>query len=825
VADPIKNGDGQAGASAAGADDPLADLGVTAHQLVDAYVLDRDHGLRDRLRDRVELLYGPNDLLFDGLRGGDLLVRTAVGEGMAVAAVLVDGELLSADEAQQRRWQLESSLPGRYAQVRPSGPEGLADGVCARRIADRDGYLLAGQALVRPVPALRHPPSAAEFVAEADPGATVLQSPRFGGDNVLDSVAAGRVRLGAPGTPPYPAPVTSSGPAVQKVQQALIDLGYPLPDHGADGQFGEETERAVSRYKTDRGITPTDPVVGPQTIRSLDRDVIAHGGPPPAPPAPIPPPTPPPDPDADIRRWISAMGPRMLAGNTVQPLIDGPDTFAAYKSAIGTATSNGHFIYLLGWWLDLDVPLEPAAQTRYCLGPAPTAPDPSSLRALLSAAASKGVQIRVMLWDQTGSAQNTAEVAFVNSLSTGAALLDNNQLRYYSGSQHQKVLIVNGSEGLQAFCGGIDINRDRICPTAPQSSSGGSGGAGAPLHDVHCRITDPAADDLVRVFVRRWYANPRHRTLDRAKGPLIGICQPPSPATGTSWVRIGETFNGAAALPAATSTCASPPPELPTKTFRDRDAQKISLTAIDCARRFIYWEDKYMVNMCAGEALRLALPKVEFIILLMPDSRISDLPQRWYRRKKFIEHIRSHAQGSKLHVFTLYDPVSKSSGGAHTYVHAKTLIVDDELAIVGSANCNRRGWESDTEVVAAIAGGATAATRPAKSLRQRVWAEHLGVAVPVVDDAILSAPLWWTPPGPTGSVTLASGTVLSLPARRVIPYDVDGDVDSWPQPPWDTVVDPPTPTPGAPCAGMAVPAVASPVREQQTTVSIPVAVG
>src|SRR5690242_6913802 len=120
-----------------------------------------------------------------------------------------------------------------------------------------------------------------------------------------------------------------------------------------------------------------------------------------------------------------------------------------------------------------------------------------------------------MCWDQSLSAQNTAEVGFINALRTGAAILDNHQLNYYVGSQHQKVLLVNGSEGLQAFCGGIDINRDRVCPKAPQSTSGS--GAGAPLHDVHCRITGPAADDLVRVFVKRWYANPRHQTLDRAK--------------------------------------------------------------------------------------------------------------------------------------------------------------------------------------------------------------------------------------------------------------------------------------------------------------------
>ena len=73
------------------------------------------------------------------------------------------------------------------------------------------------------------------FTTEAITPVTTLTSSRFAGDSDLDAVAKGTLRLATPGTSPHPAPVLSQGPAIAKIQQALIDLSYPLPQHGADG--------------------------------------------------------------------------------------------------------------------------------------------------------------------------------------------------------------------------------------------------------------------------------------------------------------------------------------------------------------------------------------------------------------------------------------------------------------------------------------------------------------------------------------------------------------------------------------------------------------
>ena len=71
-----------------------------------------------------------------------------------------------------------------------------------------------------------------------------LKSSRFAGDEVLESCYDNErvLRKG------------DSGPAVEKVQRALIFLGFPVPRVGANGVFGDETKLAVRSYQEARGL-------------------------------------------------------------------------------------------------------------------------------------------------------------------------------------------------------------------------------------------------------------------------------------------------------------------------------------------------------------------------------------------------------------------------------------------------------------------------------------------------------------------------------------------------------------------------------------------
>jgi phosphatidylserine/phosphatidylglycerophosphate/cardiolipin synthase-like enzyme len=363
----------------------------------------------------------------------------------------------------------------------------------------------------------------------------------------------------------------------------------------------------------------------------------------------------------------------------------------------------------------------------------------STIQALFTNASQNDVQVRAMLWDQAGT-QNTAEVGRINALANGAAILDNRTLNL--GSHHQKILIVKGSEGLITFCGGVDINDDRISAVARQ--------AGSPMHDVHCKIRGPAAFDLLQIFVQRWLDHPDHTALDTAKGALRGLTEPvPSPIAGRNhFVQIGRTYgNGNRHRGIDSDRFGTRPRGYAFAPDGEQTARRLIFKAIREARRFIYIEDQYLVSMNASRELQAALPNIQHLTILIPQGSISDLPQAHFRRREFIAPLRA-AGGAKVRVFFL-----SPAGGNHSYVHAKMYVIDDQFAIIGSANCNRRGFTHDSEVVAGIFDPSqddALAHHFAHQLRIRLWAEHLNMNTSTghaqLNDGVASAVHWLHPP-------------------------------------------------------------------------------
>lgn len=470
--------------------------------------------------------------------------------------------------------------------------------------------------------------------------------------------------------------------------------------------------------------------------------------------------------DPEVATWFDqSAGMRPLThGNKVTTMVSGPEAFTSMVQAITTANSSGHYIYMLNWFIDLE----------FALGVSiPGVSADKRLLDLLFAADKKGVEFRGMFWDQVGF-QNTRAVDTLNNktlFSHAVAILDNNTLnafpavlnldvfiaQFLPGSHHQKVLVVKGSEGLIAFVGGVDWNPDRINNLRTGSFSGQ---AGSPLHDVHCRIEGPAAKQVLKVFIDRWDDHPDTRNfLGMLKfGTLLGSSEPDPPDKGVSHIQIGCTFGNGNEPPGGIKNVNGGR----FYTFApqgERTAERLIIQAISRARRFIYVEDQYMVSIHAAQAFNKALASIEKLIILIPHSDISDHPHVWKMRKDFMRAMfkglsaknkkkavvcyrKEFGDATDRHRATLSHDIERS------YVHAKMMIMDDKFAVIGSANCGRRSYTHDSEIVAGIFDESQddpGRSHVAHDLRIALWARHLALPPDQVFDPIGAAVHWFHP--------------------------------------------------------------------------------
>ena len=66
------------------------------------------------------------------------------------------------------------------------------------------------------------------------------------------------------------------GEQVKNLQKQLISLDYSCGDTGADGDFGEDTEKAVKAFQKEHDLA-SDGAAGPETIKKLEREIFKQG--------------------------------------------------------------------------------------------------------------------------------------------------------------------------------------------------------------------------------------------------------------------------------------------------------------------------------------------------------------------------------------------------------------------------------------------------------------------------------------------------------------------------------------------------------------------
>jgi phospholipase D1/2 len=279
-------------------------------------------------------------------------------------------------------------------------------------------------------------------------------------------------------------------------------------------------------------------------------------------------------------------------------------------------------------------------------------------------------------------------------------------------SQHQKVVVID--DGI-AFAGGLDITRGRWDtsehrPDDPRRRDDDKT-TPRPYHDVQMAVAGNTAAALGDLARQRWL---------RATGKRI---MPPTIADNP-W----PTALNADVTDVNVAIMRTEP------RFKDheeiREVEAFYLDAINAARHLIYIENQYFTagRICTALRQRLQEEDGPEIILLLPLKTDGWLAQNTMdvMREQLIKDLKINDRYNR---FQVYYPHIPNQGDQVINLHAKVLIIDDELLRIGSSNLNNRSMGLDSECDLAIeACGDPRIQGAVANLRNRLLSEHLNIA-------------------------------------------------------------------------------------------------
>ena len=310
------------------------------------------------------------------------------------------------------------------------------------------------------------------------------------------------------------------------------------------------------------------------------------------------------------------------------------------------------------------------------------------------------------------------------------------------------------------------LPKERAWIPKPEDVPVNSGG-GKLLTQVSTTFGNPSRSSPFGVLgSRSQVVNAPHRLTVVPKMPLgIGVSTPS--------VRVGNDFFKEID-PAAPPLLAAAAKQTPTYAFAPTGRTGIYRqieAAIAATRKYMYIEDQYLVDDMPMGALVSMLDLLKqrvkdsgFKKLIVLCTRLDEIKKEFLgqagsHRRAFVEGL-VEAGGDKV-VICQYK--SNSSLGIDVkplenspfYVHSKSWLFDDELLVVGSANCNRRGYSHDSELDFAVYDVEKAAIR---ELRTKIWLRRLNtetVTKPLGDCDVqdfLSAARYWERPNEFGLI-------------------------------------------------------------------------
>jgi len=517
---------------------------------------------------------------------------------------------------------------------------------------------------------------------------------------------------------------------------------------------------------------------------------------------------------SELDHWVSAIFSHMGLDMNTKPrdgfaplrsgihakwYVDGKDTMDAMVESMLSAKEE---IFIADWFLS------PFIYLRRERNEAPFLDDRYRLDNLLVARAEAGVMIYILPWNETKIVMDLGSAfseEYFNKLHENIKVIRHPIVAPVKWSHHQKIVVVDQQI---AFIGGVDLCLgrwdERSHPVTDIDTIKKWPGKDyynplykefemvhdpwddlvdreryprMPWHDVHMSVDGSAAKDVSRNFIQRWN---HHKEIVQSPHPYLIPSNTISKSVGYNSVQVlrslSEWSSGVAPI-------------------LERSIYDGYIQAITNARKFIYIENQFFISSLAGDSIKNQLAQCildklfnaiennqDFkVIIVLPQH-----PEGMYYREavttRYIMHLQyntisrgGNSMLEQLHArfpdtdlrnyigfYTLrnYGQLKEYYVHEQIYVHAKILIVDDRVAIIGSANTNDRSMtgERDSEIAIKVFGGekiptkmngsSWSATKFVHSLRVSLWQEHLGLLgldESLVEDPMDSFDLLWKP--------------------------------------------------------------------------------
>jgi len=406
---------------------------------------------------------------------------------------------------------------------------------------------------------------------------------------------------------------------------------------------------------------------------------------------------------------------RIAHADRVRFLIDGADYFRAFREA---AKNARHSIMIVSWDINSRFELERED---------PADGFPTRLVDFLNFLVERNpqLQIHILNWDFAMILAPDREWAPTYRLdwATHSRLHFHLDGHHPAGaSHHQKIVVVDDRV---AFAGGLDFTFGRW--DTREHRPGDSRRRDSkdfipqPYHDIQLMTSGAVAECLAKLCRDRWHA----ATGQSPEAPVSSGDNDPWPenvSVDCTDVEVGiaRTFPQHA------------------EQREVREVEQLLIDAIAAAKRTIYIENQYLTAPSIGDALAERLTETDGpeIVVLLPLHTVGWLSQNTMDvlRERLIRRLCDADRHDRLRI---YYPHIPGLGEQCVNVHAKLLIVDDDLARVGSANLNNRSMGLDSECDQAIEARGDAGTCKAiADFRNRLLAEHLGVDASKASEAM-----------------------------------------------------------------------------------------